>query len=608
MTHAGFLFCAGFWAASLSAQAPPSQLPANFAERLAGLEREYAAQPANLETLDALAGSYAMAGRYPDAIRIVERMLALPGAGNDLRLRLAQLYSWSGQSERALAALDAIAKPLDAEAAEFRCRVLSASAKAPAAAKCYSALLADQPRDAVGWANARLALARNLAWSNRTHAAMGQYRAYHDIVPGDRPAAMEWVRLLLQTGSYGKAERVCNELLAEEPGDAAVLALKAEVLHWSGRRGHEALRLAQAAASLDPALPDARVGEVYALRDLGFERAARQSFDSLETAVRQGGGLSPEASYAGAYRYLKRQFGDATPLTAQTAYSDYQDSDGIRDRTDDLRVAVTAGDHLLRLDFDRFTSSAPAGSIFSSGAGTATAMRAMAGMDLHVAPGMYLRAAAGGYTESGHSGIRPAFRVVWSAEPVDRWALDASVARELVALTPKSMAQGIAYYAVHGTVAYHLDTRTSAWLGLERRIWSDSNRSVAADAYVQRVLRHARAFSVDAGVQAHFESYRYDLLSQSGYFSPDFCARYEGSLGAHGEIGNRAQYEVRVESGAQRLARNADMRPSSAFSSSLRLRLHKSLGLLAGWQWRNYSLLYQGGWYRQLSVQLEFRP
>src|ERR1019366_5415299 len=90
VTHAGFLFFAGFWAASLSAQAPPSQLPANFAERLAGLEREYAAQPANLETLDALAGSYAMAGRYTDAIRIVEGMLALPGAGNDLRLRLAQ--------------------------------------------------------------------------------------------------------------------------------------------------------------------------------------------------------------------------------------------------------------------------------------------------------------------------------------------------------------------------------------------------------------------------------------------------------------------------------------------------------------------------------------
>ena len=100
MTRGGFAIFAGLWGASLSAQAPPPQLPADFAERLASLEQAYAAQPANFETLDALAGSYAMANRYSDAIRIVEQMLALPGASSDLHWRLAQLYSWSGQSER----------------------------------------------------------------------------------------------------------------------------------------------------------------------------------------------------------------------------------------------------------------------------------------------------------------------------------------------------------------------------------------------------------------------------------------------------------------------------------------------------------------------------
>jgi tetratricopeptide (TPR) repeat protein len=549
-----------------------------------------------------------MANRYSDAIHIVEQMLALHVSVSDLHLRLAQLYSWSGQSERALAALDASREPLDATAAEFRCQVLSASAKAVAAAVCYSTLLAREPPDPARWADARLALARNLAWSGRLRAALDNYRMYHASVPDDRPAAIEWIRLLLQTGSYGKAESVCNYLLVKEPQDAQVLALKAEVLHWSSHRSHAELRLAETAMSLDPALSDARVGQVYALGDLGSRRAARQSFGPLQAAVEAAGGVSPEATYAGAYRYLEHQFQEAPGPTAATVYSDYQDSDAIRDRMAGLHVAAPAGDHLLRLDLDRFTSSAPATSVFSDGAGTTIATRALAGLDLHLAGAMYLRLAAGGYTESGHSGIRPAFRVAWSAEPLDRWAFEASVARDLVPLTPKTIVQGIANYAVRATATYHFDSRTSAWVGLERRIWSDSNRSVAADAVFQRVLRYARALSMDGGIETHFEAFRQDMLSRSGYFSPDYYERYEGFLSAHGEIGRRAQYEVRAQGGEQRLAQGADLRSSWAVSSSLRLRLHRSLALVSAWQWRNYSLLYQSGWYRQLSVQLEVHP
>jgi predicted Zn-dependent protease len=607
MTRAGVAIISGLWAVSLPAQAPPP-LPADFADRLASLEQAYAAQPANPKILDALAGSYAMANRYPDAIRIVEQMLLLPGARSDLRLRLAQLYSWSGQSERALAALGALPEPLDAQAAEFRCQVLSASAKAVAAAACYTSLLADHPPDHARWANARLALARNLAWSGRLKAAIENYRIYHAGVPDDRPAAIEWIRLLLQTGSYGKAERVCDYLLLNEPRDAAVLALKAEVLHWSRHRSHAELQLAETALSLDPALPDARVGQVYALGDLGSRRAARQSFGSLQAAVEAAGGVSAEATYAGAYRYLERQFEDAPRLTATTVYSDYQDSDAIRDRMASLRLAAPAGDHLWRLDLDRFTSSAPATSIFSDGAGTAVATRAMAALDLHLAAAISLRLAAGGYAQSGHSGIRPAFRLAWSAEPVDRWAFDVSVARDLVPLTPKTIVQGIANYAARATATHHFDSRNSAWVGLERRIWSDSNRSLAADAVFQRVLRYTRALAMDGGIETHFEAFRHDMFSRSGYFSPDYYERYEGFLSAHGELGRRAQYEVRAQGGEQRLAQGADLRSSWAVSSSLRLRLHRSLGLVSAWQWRNYSLLYQTGWYRQLSVQLEVHP
>ncbi len=84
-----------------SAQTP--QLPPDFAERLAALEGARQAHPNDLQVLDSLAGSYAMAGEYRKAIAVLKQMRALNPEDRALRLRLARNYAWAGDNRRAIA-------------------------------------------------------------------------------------------------------------------------------------------------------------------------------------------------------------------------------------------------------------------------------------------------------------------------------------------------------------------------------------------------------------------------------------------------------------------------------------------------------------------------
>ena len=59
----------------MTAQTP--RLPPDFAEKLAALEAARQAHPNDLQVLDALAGSYAMAAEYRKAIAVLERMRTL---------------------------------------------------------------------------------------------------------------------------------------------------------------------------------------------------------------------------------------------------------------------------------------------------------------------------------------------------------------------------------------------------------------------------------------------------------------------------------------------------------------------------------------------------
>src|SRR5690349_18474797 len=79
------------------------KLPEDFAENLAKLEQAHQAHPQDLQLLDALAGSYAMAADYAKAIGILQQMRSLDPRDRTLDLRLARNYTWAGETSRAIA-------------------------------------------------------------------------------------------------------------------------------------------------------------------------------------------------------------------------------------------------------------------------------------------------------------------------------------------------------------------------------------------------------------------------------------------------------------------------------------------------------------------------
>ena len=192
-------------------------LPADYAEKIAVLEQSRKATPSDLRVLDALASSYAMGGRYKEAVPIVKEMIAIEGALPELQLRLAKYYAWNLDIAGSLEQLNSSQLANHIEAQEFRCQLLSNYRRAAEAASCYASLLnhASQNRSVAG--PALLGLARNRVWSGDSAGGLRSYQGYVADNPGDRAATVEYIRLLRYRGQYAKAEKLCLELLARTP-------------------------------------------------------------------------------------------------------------------------------------------------------------------------------------------------------------------------------------------------------------------------------------------------------------------------------------------------------------------------------------------------------
>ncbi len=518
-------------------------LPPEFPARLAALEQARAAAPSDLRVLDALAGSYTMAGDYEKALAVLDEMRSLAASDADLAARLD------------------------------------------------------------------LRRARNLAWSGDAAAAIRAYEAYRKLRPADREAAIELLRLRRFRGDYAGAEALCNELLKARPDDAEVLALKAEVLHWAGHRRRSARRTAERAAYLAPELPDARVARIYALWDLGENRAAQREFTELAAQVASQGGLSAQSTFGDAYRLIEKRLAEPARFSQAPAYSVYNDSDGIRDVVATLRFDLPVlADHKVRLDLGHYRSSAPLASVFSAGRATSLVNEFAAGGTVQAAPGVDLTLLGGASRRSGSGSLRGTFDVQLAATPVDRWTFDLRAAREFLKVTPRAIDRDLSSYQVAGGATYAFDSRTSLSAHAERRYWSDQNRSLAGQAVLRRVLRYQRPFMIDGGVQSRWEHFRRDTRFDSGFFTPDQYLRQDGFLGLHGEAGQWLTWEARAAGGAQKVARGAGHRSSWEFASSATFRLTGTLSLYASYQRRNYSLLAARGWYQGFYLSLGIRP
>jgi tetratricopeptide (TPR) repeat protein len=453
----------------------------------------------------------------------------------------------------------------------------------------------------------RLRLGRNLMWAGETSAAISIYERYLKSRPQDRHAIIELIRLKRWRGDYSDAEDLCNTLLGRDPYDPVVLALKAEVLHWAGNRFREARRSAEAAARLDPDLPDARVASIYALRDQGQVRAAEREFQILSEQVSRRGGVTADDTYGDAYLLLKEEFARSGHVQ-QPAASVYQDSDGIHNVYTGLQVIAPVAEHKLRLDLGQWRTSAPLGGIFSAGRERSLVSEFRAGATVQLAPSVSLTAYGGASRRSAGTGMRPTFDVQLSASPADRWTVEFAAGREFLKVTPRAVDRDISSYRFGGGVQRHLDSRTSLAGRLDRRFWSDGNRSWASEASFRRILHYFRPFMADGGAQTRWEGYRRDNRFESGFFTPERYLRHDGFLGIHGELGTRLRYEVRGAAGAQQLARGADYRFSWEISSSASVRLAGALELYGSYQRRNYSLISRNGWYHGFFVALGIRP
>jgi hypothetical protein len=454
----------------------------------------------------------------------------------------------------------------------------------------------------------QLRVARNHAWAGDSRRAIAEYRVYLRAMPGDRKATIELIRLLRYRGDYREAETLCNGLLKINADDAEVLALKAEVLHWAGDRKFLAWRTAGEAARIAADSPDAKVAQVYALRDLGENRQASAEFAVLEAQVAREGGVKQDSTFGDAYRLLESELARPAKLSNTPAYSVYNDSDGIHDDFWNLRLAAPVrADHSLLLDLSQRVSSAPAGGIFTSGRDRSSIADFLAGGVVRVAPAVYFTLLGGGSQRRSEDRLRPIFNFRIAASPVDRWTFDFSESREFLGVTPRAIDRDISSYKVAGGVRYAFDSRTSVEVHGERRYWSDSNRSLEGEAGLRKILHYYKPFLVDGGLLSHWEKFDRDTELEAGFFTPGRYRRHDAFLGLHGEL-KRLSYELRAAGGAQQVARAATYRPDWEVTSTAALRLSRSIRLSASYQRRNYSLLSRDGWYQGFYFSLGTQP
>jgi tetratricopeptide (TPR) repeat protein len=204
------------------AAAQTTKLPPDFAAKLAAIEQARQAHPNDLPILDALAGSYAMAGEYRKAAAVVEQMRTLRPGDHALELRLARNYAWAGQTRRSIAEYNSYlrAVPRDRQATIELIRLRRYRGDYSQAEKLCNRLLAANPDDdqvlalkaeVLHWAGNRRFLARRtadravaLAPSSRD-AKVSQIYASLDLGENQR-ASNEFAALREQIDSTGGAD------------------------------------------------------------------------------------------------------------------------------------------------------------------------------------------------------------------------------------------------------------------------------------------------------------------------------------------------------------------------------------------------------------------
>lgn len=206
--------------------------PADFlrvADRLLGRH------PDDRALRDAAAQAAEALGRWPDAVRLLEPVVARGPLDESLVLRYLALTARAGRLDEGLRVHRRFA---GSAGASYRLRVgrlLTDLGRYPEAIAEYEAVLAAPGRggDADGPLEARLALAQLYDWTGAGEPALRQWEGLMRARPGDPQVLREVGRRSLAMSRNEMALRAYRALLDVQPDDAEALKRSGQLLAWS---------------------------------------------------------------------------------------------------------------------------------------------------------------------------------------------------------------------------------------------------------------------------------------------------------------------------------------------------------------------------------------
>ncbi len=240
-----------------NAMAGLKDLPAAITE----LETAVGLDPSRVGTYLNLAVYQAVNGDPKQAEAVLRNAIAMDPGSVDARLGLANLFWATGDFAKAEASLNEILalKPAHEMANQALANIYLRTGRVKEA-EAPIRTVAESTKTVA----ARLGLAQYYLGTNRRAEALPILDALAKEPEGLVPASMLLARVEYSDGKRTEAHRRLDQVLAQQPTNARVLALKAQLLAADGRLD-EALVRAQAAATADPRLPTAQyvMGLIY---------------------------------------------------------------------------------------------------------------------------------------------------------------------------------------------------------------------------------------------------------------------------------------------------------------------------------------------------------
>ena len=257
---------------AICASASFAQQPADLPGQIAQLESTVSSGAAPRADQLRLARLYIQVGRFYEAQKLAEQLIATDGSDAEAAaMRDQALKGLTGLQARKVEKAEAAAK---AAGATDQDRLALADAYFEAGSYVAAADLYGRLPKAIETREVRLREARALAWSSHTNEAE---RIYADLLSEESTpeVKLEYGRTLSWMGSSALAVKTLNDVYGTTHSEAAAVAL-ANALAWSGER-EAGLKVLRDFTASNANAPDARklLGELQVSPELRLERVNR---------------------------------------------------------------------------------------------------------------------------------------------------------------------------------------------------------------------------------------------------------------------------------------------------------------------------------------------